>query len=128
MKILIIARGFPTAQEPQDGIFEMHQAIALRNMGHEVIIMTIDTRVKKRWRKLGISKTLKDGIRVYQLFIVPTSIIRRLSYKISSKLEQFFALKLYHYVQKCEGPFDIVHAHYLPCIYQGMPQSAHADA
>lgn len=120
MKILIIARGFPTSQEPQDGIFEMHQAKALRDMGHDVIVMTIDTRVKKKWRRLGITKHWIDGIIVYQFFLFPTSILRRLSYQFSTWVEQTLALRLFNYIEKREGSFDIVHAHYLPCIHQGV--------
>lgn len=120
MKILIIARGFPTPLEPQDGVFEMHQAVALRDMGHEVVIMTIDTRVKKAWRKPGIKKHNVEGVIVYQLFLFPTSIVRKICYQLSSWIEQWLALRLYNYIIKREGSFDIIHAHYLPCIHQGI--------
>ena len=120
MRILIIARGFPTSREPQDGIFEFEQAKALHRAGHEVYIMTVDTRIKKQIRKIGITSRIIDNIPIYQIYYFPTSIVRRINYKWSSRLEQIFALKLYSYLQAKVGNFDIVHAHYLPCMHQGI--------
>lgn len=120
MRILIIARGFPTLQEPQDGIFEFDQARALKRKGHDVYIMTVDTRVKKQLRKIGITYRVKDNIPIYQIYYFPTSIVRRINYKWSSILEQKLALKLFAYLNKKIGVFDIVHAHFLPCMHQGI--------
>lgn len=118
MKILILARGVPHRRDPQEGCFEMDQAIALSNLGHEVVIMSVDGRFRKYWRKLGIKKTSNKGVNAYKLFVFPTSVIKRLiSYKLGYKINAFLAKRLYKYVVSQHGNFDIIHAHFLPCIY-----------
>lgn len=118
MKILILARGVPHRRDPQEGCFEMDQAIALSNLGHEVVIMSVDGRFRKYWRKLGIKKSSNKGVNAYKLFVFPTSVIKRLiSYKLGYKINAFLAKRLYKYVVSQHGNFDIIHAHFLPCIY-----------
>ena len=58
MKILTISRGVPTNQDPQWGNFEYDQALALKNMGHEVIIVSLDGRFRlfRRRRTVICSK------------------------------------------------------------------------
>lgn len=121
MKVLILARGVPNSKDPQEGCFEMDQAIALSNLGHEVVIMSVDGRWRKYWRKIGISKTLNKGVTAYKLFVFPTSVIKRLiSYKLGYIINAFLSKWLYKYVVSKHGDFDIIHAHFLPCIYSGM--------
>ena len=121
MKILFIARGIPHKKDPQEGCFEFDQAKALASLGHNVTIMAIDSRFRKYWRKPGIEKRIIDGIKTYKLFLFPTSVIRRLiSYRTGYYLESFMARYLYNRIIKEQGDFDIVHAHYLTCIYYGV--------
>lgn len=120
MKILIIARGIPSDRHPQDGCFEWDQAKALAARGHEVIIMAIDGRVRKYWRQPGITQIEKDDITAYKLFYFPTAIIRRLfSLHLGYWIESLFAQKLFKYIVRKHGNFDIVHAHFLNCIFFG---------
>ena len=42
MKILIIARGYPTPNHPLFGCFEATQAHALQKLGHEVIYIGLN--------------------------------------------------------------------------------------
>lgn len=119
MKILIIARGYPSKKEPQDGCFELDQAKALRELGHDVTMMSVDCRLKWEWRKIGITRGQINDIVTYKIFLLPTSIIRRLSYKLSSWMEGALALKLFRRVEQERGPFDVIHAHFLPCIFLG---------
>lgn len=120
MKILIIARGIPTDKTPQDGVFEFEQAKALQQAGHDVVIMAVENRIKLQWRKIGITKYIKDGIFTYRIFFFPTSIIRRISYKLSTWIDQKLAIQCYKHVNQTHGDFDIVHAHFLPCANQGV--------
>lgn len=118
MKILIIARGVPSKHDPQDGCFEMDQALALSSLGHEVVVMALDTRVRRYWRKIGIEKGQNKNVITYRLFAFPTSIIRHLvSYKIGYKLEGWLMKMLYKYVLYKQGNFDLLHAHFLRTIY-----------
>ena len=50
----MLTRGIPTKEEPIWGIFEMQQAIALKNAGHKVVIGFIDERLKSKERNIGI--------------------------------------------------------------------------
>lgn len=43
MYILMIARGYPT-EDPQWGCFEQDQAEALCNNGHQVVVLSVDSR------------------------------------------------------------------------------------
>lgn len=118
MKILVLSRGVPNEHDPQEGCFELDQAKALKQAGHNVVIMAIDSRVRKFWRNPGVQKYEIDGIRAYKLFLFPTSIIRRLlSFPFGVNIEAKEAKWLYKYITKKEGDFDLIHAHYLTCIY-----------
>lgn len=118
MKILILSRGVPNDHDPQEGCFELDQAKALKSAGYDVVIMAIDSRIRKYWRKIGIEEKIVDGIKTYKLFIFPSSIIRRLlSFKLGVSLEAKEAVYLYRHVLKREGKFDLVHAHFLTSIY-----------
>lgn len=120
MKILMISRGFPSEKEPQDGCFELDQAKALQKLGHEVIMMSVDCRLKREWRKIGITRGYIDGIRTYKMYYFPTSIIRRINYKLSSWIDKEIGLRLFKTIQHECGKFDVIHAHFLPCIYWGV--------
>ena len=120
MNILIIARGVPTDKTPQDGVFEFDQARALKKAGHNVVVMAVETRIKLQWRKIGITEGIKDEIPTYRIFCFPTSVIRRISYRISSWIENKLALLCYRHVVGRHGLFDVVHAHYLPCSSHGV--------
>lgn len=75
MYILMLTRGIPTKEEPIWGIFEMQQAIALKNAGHKVVIGFIDERLKSKerflcvFKSIGIHKKNNNGILVYDVFI-----------------------------------------------------------
>ncbi|MCD8031780.1 MAG: glycosyltransferase [Bacteroides sp.] len=120
MKILIITRGFPTHNDPQWGCFEVDQALALQSLGHDVAMISVDGRVRFYWRKLGSTyKTHKD-IHTFNIFYFPTAIIRRINYKISLFLEKKMLLNLFEKLLMQWGRPDIIHAHFLPCIYKGV--------
>ena len=121
MEILIIARGIPNSHDPQEGCFEWDQAKALAERGHTVVVMAVDSRVRKYWRKIGINAIKKNGITGYKIFYFPTSIIRRIfSLKTGYKIEALLAKKLYRYIIARHGEFDIIHSHYLNCTYYGV--------
>ncbi len=118
MKILILSRGVPNAHDPQEGCFELDQAKALKAAGHEVVVMAVDSRVRKFWRKIGIEKKNVDGIKTYKLFVFPSSIIRRLlSFRMGVNIEWKEAIGLYKHIIKREGEFDLIHAHFLTSIF-----------
>ena len=54
MYILMIARGYPTEEDPQWGCFEQDQAEALCNNGHQVVVLSVDSRFLWKFRKVAI--------------------------------------------------------------------------
>ena len=62
MYILMIARGYPTKEDPQWGCFEQDQAEALCNNGNKVVVLSVDNRFLWRKRKIGITHYRKAGI------------------------------------------------------------------
>ncbi|MBR6113880.1 MAG: glycosyltransferase [Oscillospiraceae bacterium] len=65
MRILIAGRGFDTPGEHRVGVFELDQAKALRDAGHDVRFAAVDTRSLRRRRPLGCREYRLDGIGVW---------------------------------------------------------------
>ena len=64
MRILIAGRGFDSFGRHEVGIFELDQARALKQAGHDVRFAAIDTRSVRRFRSLGCREYNLDGISV----------------------------------------------------------------
>lgn len=109
MKILIIARGIPSEEEPQWGCFEFDQAKALRELGHEVTVMAVDRRWKWNPRKLGIHINKKDGIQTIEASFTPHLFIAQ----INLRLRRYYAKLTFEYLLKRWGVPDIIYSHYL---------------
>lgn len=117
MKIFFVARGVPSAREPQWGNFEFDQALALKKMGHEVVILSVDARFRRYHRKIGITKENHESIPHYNFYIGPIwdNALRKVSITVHKKTRRFFFERLYNKVVKQEGTPDLVYAHYLVC-------------
>lgn len=109
MKILIIARGYPTKKYNLNGIFEFDQAKALARAGHEVIYAAIDMRSLRRWRKWGYETLIKDGVQI-EAINIPCG---RIPKKILSKITESSLKKLYKRIFKKYGKPDIIHSHFI---------------
>lgn len=109
MKIIIVARGYPTKKYSTYGIFEFDQAKALAAHGHRVVLAAVDLRSMRRWRKWGINYLVKDGVEVYTMNIplgrVPNFILDFVGKKA--------ILFLYKSIKKEFGSVDIIHSHFL---------------
>ena len=55
MFVLIISRGFPSLQDVMIGNFEADQARALYALGHKVVVLSIDRRLKAHDRHIGFN-------------------------------------------------------------------------
>lgn len=113
MKILIVANGYPTKSSPQYGCFEKDQAIALKEAGHQVTIMSVDDRFRLLWRKLGVSYKEDCGLRIYTMFLFPSCLVYFINKKWAFLIRKVMALKLYERIRKQYGDPDIIYAHYL---------------
>lgn len=112
MRIFVISRGCPTPSDPTWGCFELDQAVALSELGHEVIMLSVDTRTRLRWRKIGISEHTYGHVYALDMFIFPCSyriVGRELGHEIVAKL----LLRLYDYACQKYGKPDILYSHYL---------------
>ena len=96
MKIFFISRGWPSEREPQWGSFEIDQALALRKLGHQVVVLSVDTRFRKYHRKYGITHEVHGDIPHYNLFAGSFwgKALRTISMPLHTKVKQKFVLYL----------------------------------
>lgn len=106
MKVLIVSRGFPTAQAPLNGIFEWDQALALAQNGAEVAYMALDFRKITEFRPWGVRVYKRQGIDVFELSL-PTGIYRR-----GLPVLQAMCCNLYNKVEKTWGKPQVMHTHF----------------
>lgn len=110
MNIIVISRGIPSKREPQWGIFELDQAIALKEYGHNITVLSVDTRTRLIWRKIGVNKVQYCGVNCVNLFYpIPYFLLPQ---KISLYIIQKFILRLFDRHVKSNSFPDVIHAHY----------------
>lgn len=107
MYILEVARGCPDEKNGQLGIFELDQAKALSALGHDVVLLSLDVRSIRRWRRWGIYTDERDGIPVYH-FDFPVGALDGLCCLVR---EIGFGM-LYKKIESSLGKPDIVHVHF----------------
>lgn len=120
MRIFIIARGYPSPQEPTWGCFEKDQAEALVQLGHNVTIISIDTRFRWHKRKFGLTQLNFGNLDIYNLFIIPLSLLFFIPKSWRYKLVSYTYLKLFQHVVRKKGIPDILYAHYLRYMFYGI--------
>lgn len=113
MKILIIANGYPNKHDPQWGCFEKDQAVALKNLGHEVCIMYVDRRFRTYWRKIGLTSFIDNGIAVFGIFWFPAFSLGNLFPRLYCRWISLMQEKVFKHILKYWGKPDIIYAHYL---------------
>ena len=115
MKVYFVARGWPSEEEPQWGCFERDQALALAALGHKIIVLSVDVRVKFHFRKYGITKQKEGRISIYNLYAGPFwgRPIKYISLTLFEKVNRVLFLYLIKRVMKIEGQPDLLYAHYL---------------
>lgn len=114
MKILFISRGTPSSRDPQWGSFELDQAKALRNYGHDVVLLSVDRRFRRYYRKHGITMKVIDGIYCYNSFYLSAAVTNIISPKLTDFIRNKQIERLFNKVIKKFGFPDIVYGHYLP--------------
>jgi len=119
MKIVVIANGYPNKHDPQWGCFEKDQAVALKNLGHEVCIMYVDRRFRTYWRKLGLTYRNDDGIEVFGYFLAPMKPVNQISKRLRNMLVSWMYDRVYREVNERCGKPDVIYAHYLYNIFYG---------
>ena len=113
MKILIVANGYPDKHDPQWGCFEKDQAVALKNLGHEVCILYVDRRFRIYWRKIGHTRFTVHGIAVFGSFWFPMPGLKYMMPKLHLYMVTQMQEKIFKYILKEWGKPDLIYAHYL---------------
>lgn len=111
--VLLVSRGIPSANDPQWGCFEYDQAEALAAEGWKVTTISVDTRFRFRWRKLGISHESARGVISYNSFLCPYAMARLLGRRFADWLLMMQFRRLFRHVVQTEGRPDIIYSHYL---------------
>lgn len=117
MKIYFVARGWPSEREPQWGCFERDQALALKKLGHEIVVLSVDARFRRYYRKYGITREVHDGITHYNLYagFWWGRALRTISVSMHAYIGRRLLCYLYNKVLKQEGKPDLLYSHYLWC-------------
>lgn len=113
MKVLVIARGYPTDRYRLNGIFEFDQAKALAKLGHEVLFLSLDIRSIRRIRKFGTHEIEKEGVLIHDTSF-PCG---PAPYGIQNFIIRILLRKQYDQLIKKHGEPDIIHAHFLDYNY-----------
>ncbi|WP_195425964.1 glycosyltransferase family 4 protein [Bacteroides cellulosilyticus] len=112
MYILMIARGYPTKEDPQWGCFEQDQAEALCNNGNKVVILSVDNRFLWRKRKIGITHYQKAGIDYYNIFLIPGAITRLILGHYNLFVKEMQIQRLYKKIEKIHGKPDVIYGQF----------------
>ena len=114
MKILMISRGIPSKYHPQWGCFEKDQAEALAAYGHQVIVMSVDSRLRRHRGSLGLHHIVNDGVEYYNYVTFPgTFFIRTLGSNFFRKKYSFYYYdKLYRHIIAEHGIPDVIYTQF----------------
>lgn len=111
MRIFVVSRGYPTPQFPQWGCFERDQAEALAAMGHEVVMISVDTRFRLAWRKTGFTYVKQTGVKSINWFCCPSAFV--LEPHLRSRFNRWQLQHAYQEAVRLYGSPDILYSHYL---------------
>lgn len=116
----MISRGYPTAKDPQWGCFEQDQAEALQRYGHKVVVVSVDSRFLWRFRKIGITKRVKDNVVYYNSFWTPRKVVSLVfGLKSSVRLTLIQLEMMYKRIVHEYGKPDVIYGQFFFSIYLG---------
>ena len=117
MYILLISRGVPSDEDPQWGCFEFDQARALASIGHKVVVMSVDERLRFSSTLYGLSYKKVDGVAFYNYRFFPKKVSNLCGFKISSKITEYQYIYLLKKIIQEQGVPDVLYSHYLNTSY-----------
>ena len=113
MKVFLLSRGVPSKDDPQWGSFEYDQAKALKSMGHDVVILSLESRKKTVFKGFYIeNKLTKEGIKHYNYVCGAIETISFINTLLYNRIIRYLFSFLYRKVSSQEGAPDIVYSHY----------------
>ena len=113
----MISRGYPSQKDPQWGCFEKDQAEALQKAGHEVVVLSVDSRFRWYYRPLGITHRLINGIHSYDYFLIPGAITGLFGKKVNMAIKHMQLNRLFKQAVRIHGNPDLLYAHYMTNIH-----------
>lgn len=113
MYILIVSRGYPSTKYKMNGLFEYDQAKMLAKAKCKVVMLALDLRSIRRWRRWGVETFTRDGVKVYSINIPLGRVPKCLLHGVG----RYALLKAYSLIEKKEGTPDIIHAHFIENAY-----------
>lgn len=108
MRVCLITRGLPSHSNPLLGIFELDQAIALRNIKHNVVFIKLDFRSIFSKRKFGTYTSKYNDFDVFNISL-PLGNLEHPLFQFLAKLYISFSINAY--LNYFEKP-DIIHSHF----------------
>lgn len=121
MKIFIIARGYPSKKDPMWGCFEKDQAEALSLLGHEVTILSVDTRFRFYRRRLGVQYGVHNNIVTFNIFLFPDALLCFLPKKMKDWFHAWQLEVIYKRAIQHNGTPDVIYSHYLHNTLKAIP-------
>ena len=113
MKILVCSCGVNSFRKLKVGVFQLDQARALHDLGHDVRIVTLDLRSFRRWRSLRSERFEQDGMQVFTVNGYYGNVPRWLINPAGKRL----AKKVYCHSTSDGWIPDIIHAHFTDMAY-----------
>ena len=121
MKVFLIARGYPTKQDPTWGCFEKDQAEALAKLGHQVTILSVDTRLRFYWREWGVRHQVYGKIATVNIFLFPIALVFFLPERIKEIIRAWQMDLIYQQAEQHYGKPDVIYSHYLHNTLKAIP-------
>ncbi len=110
MKVCIVSRSIAS---DYSGSFELDQACALAQAGHEVFVLSLDLRSIRRKRKMGVYEEQYRDVKITKVNVPLGAINKKYFFALSQKA---FVKEMNNLIAKY-GDFDIIHAHFLDNAY-----------
>lgn len=108
----MISRGIPTPEDPQWGCFEQDQAEALAKIGHKVVVLSVDRRFLWKYRRLGCTKVINNGVTYFNSYIMPGKVARCFGCKFADFVKYKQLDYLYKKSEALYGKPDIIYSHF----------------
>lgn len=109
MKIMVVARGYPTGRYRMNGLFEYDQAIALVNAGHQVALCFVDLRSAAKVRAWGFEQRQQDGLTIMGIHI-PCG---RIPARVLHRINVWGLRQVYNRIVSTWGRPDLIHGHFI---------------
>ena len=110
MKICIVSRNI---NYDYTGSFEFDQALALKERGHDVYVLSLDFRSIRRKRPIGMHVDVHKGVNVIRCSLP----IGPVKLSLAERIEITAFKKAFEAIEKQAGGFDVVNPHFFTIAY-----------